>query len=233
MELAARQSWLTCVARSVHRAVLRIYQRLIGPWRYNRLTIERVDGRPLLILPQVFNPKLLRTGVILAQVALDQPALAGATVLDMGTGSGIGAVYAARKARRVVAVDINPEAVRCARLNALLQHVDDQVEVRQGDLFAPVFGERFELILFNPPFFRGRPRDLLDYAWRSEDAVERFAVGLDEHLRPGGRALVLLSSDSDEATFLRAFQTHGLRISVTARRNLWNETITIYCLERA
>ncbi len=61
-------------------------------------------------------------------------------------------------ARRVVAVDINPAAVRCAQINALLNQLEQRIEVRRGDLFAPVAGERFDLVLFNPPFLRGAPR---------------------------------------------------------------------------
>ena len=52
----------------------------------------------------------------------------GSIVLDMGTGSGVGAVFAARNAARVVAVDVNPEAVRCARINVLLHHIEDRVD---------------------------------------------------------------------------------------------------------
>src|SRR5205823_1604642 len=102
--------------------------------------------------------------------------------LDMGTGSGIGAVFAARAGYRVVGVDLNPEAVRCARINALMNRLEDRLEAREGDLFAPVAGERFDLILFNPPFFRGEPRDALDMAWRSVDVLERFAEGLPSAL---------------------------------------------------
>ena len=77
-------------------------------------------------------------------------------VLDMGTGSGIAAIAAARRGARVVAVDISTEAVRCARINVLLNRVDDRVEIRCGDLFEPVQGERFDLVLFNPPFYAGQ-----------------------------------------------------------------------------
>ena len=51
-----------------------------------------------------------------------------------------------------MAVDINPEAVRCAGINALLNHFEHKIEVRHGDLFAAVPAERFDLIVFNPPF---------------------------------------------------------------------------------
>jgi release factor glutamine methyltransferase len=214
----------------LYRQALRLYVWLIGRRRYDRLVLERVHGRPIMVIPQVFNPKLLRSGALLAGLLDPRWVPRGAAVLDMGTGSGIGAVFAAQWAGRVVAVDINPEAVRCARINALLNHVDERVDVRQGDLFAPLAGERFDLVLFNPPFFRGQPRDLLDHAWRSVDTVERFAAGLSDHLRPGGRALVLLSTDGETPAFLEAFQAHGLSVRVVAQHDLWNEVCTIYCL---
>jgi len=84
--------------------------------------------------------------------------------------------------------------VRCARANVLLSGLDDRIEIRQGDLFAPVAGERFDLLLFNPPFFRGEPRGNFDLAWRATDVLERFAAGLPAALAPGGRALLLLST---------------------------------------
>ncbi len=154
----------------------------------------------------------------------------GFSILDMGTGSGVGAVFAARRADRVVAVDINPHAVRCARINALLNGVEGTVEVREGNLFAPVAGERFDLILFNPPYFRGAPRDPLDHAWRSLDVVERFATELRHHLTPAGYALVVLSTDGDTPAFLSAFERNHLDITVAARTELINETLTVYQL---
>ena len=61
--------------------------------RYRRLVLEEIDGVPLLILPDVFNPVLLRTGKFLAQVLHTMPLLSDTSqVLDMGTGSGVGAV---------------------------------------------------------------------------------------------------------------------------------------------
>lgn len=183
---------------------------------------------PIVVLPDVFNPVLFRSGVFLAEClgpALIPP---GTAALDMGTGSGAGAVVAAQWAARVVAVDINPEAVRCARLNALLNRVEATVEVRQGDLFAPVSGERFALVLFNPPYYPGQPRDLFDHAWRSDDVHRRFAAGLPAALAPEGRALVVLSSDADREAWVGAFAAQGLRVDIFRRRDFLHETITVY-----
>ena len=146
----------------------------------------------------------------------------------MGTGSGVCALFAARHARRVVAVDINPGAVRCTHLNALLNNLEARIEPRQGDLFAPVVGERFDLVLFNPPFLVGVPKDARDAAWRSSDLPRRFAAGLGEHLKPGGAALVLLSSFGDACPHYEAeLRACGFRLEVFARRRYINETVTI------
>jgi release factor glutamine methyltransferase len=151
-------------------------------------------------------------------------------VLDMGTGSGVCAVFAARYAQRVVAVDINPAAVRCTVINALLNDLEHKIDVRHGDLFAPLHGERFDLVLFNPPFVREAPRDHRDRAWRSSDVAERFAAGLAAHLKPGGAALVLLSTFGDGGAFLREFRNHGFEIAVHAERRFVNERLTVFRL---
>jgi release factor glutamine methyltransferase len=181
-------------------------------------------------LPEVFNPNLFRTGAFFAGALHERLIPQGSTVLDLGSGSGVAGIAAATWASRVVAVDINPEAVRCSKINAMLNRVEDTVDVRAGDLFEPVSNERFDVVLFNPPYFRGTPQDAADRAWRSVDTVERFAARLGGHLKPGGCALVVLSTDGETAAFLEAFRTNGLDISVAARQALMNETLTVYRL---
>jgi HemK-related putative methylase len=208
----------------------------LGLWRpllrrrLGRIALEEIEGVPLVVLPKVFNPAVFRTGRLLAR-AVDAwtppPQEKEIRVLDLGTGSGVGALFAARRGFRVVAVDVNPEAVRCARVNALLHHLEDRIEARQGDLFAPVAGERFDLVLFNPPFFRGEPADDLDRAWRGTDVLERFAAELQTVLKPAGQALLVLSTDGDGAALLRAFP-RNLTVEVACQRDFGNEVITVY-----
>jgi release factor glutamine methyltransferase len=207
---------------------LSILYKLVGRHRYDDFRLERVLSLRIFVLPGVANPKLLRTGAFFA-AQLDASALVrDAAVLDMGTGSGVCALTAARRARRVVAVDLSPAAVRCARLNALLNDLDGRVDVREGDLFAPLGQERFDLVLFNPPFLIGAPKDHRDAAWRSEDAARRFATGLREHLAAHGVALVLLSSFGDGCTLFEAeLRANDFRLEVFARRRFVNETLTI------
>lgn len=209
-------------------ACLRAYYLISGKHRYDAHRLEQVCGLPVMVMPSVANPKLLRTGAFFA-AQIDAGLVApGAHVLDLGTGSGVGALFAARHTHRVVAVDINPAAVRCARANAVLNGLDERIDVRLGDLFAPVTGERFDLVLFNPPFLWGTPRSPRDAAWRSSHAPAAFAAGLAQHLAPGGSALLLLSSFGDAcAAFESELRSRGFGLSVEARRHFINEALTL------
>jgi methylase of polypeptide subunit release factors len=84
------------------------------------------------------------------------------------------------------------------------------------------------VVLFNPPYYRGAPRDALDQAWRSPNVLERFACQLPNVLSPKGYALIVLSSDGEQAAFLESFRANGLACEIAARRDLLNETLTVY-----
>jgi len=114
--------------------------------------------------------------------------------LDLGVGGGVQTLLAAGHSEKVVAVDLNPRAIAFARFNARLNGVEG-VDFREGNLFAPVAGERFDLIVSNPPYVispesryvfqdGGRPGDSL-----SEEVVRRAA----SHLEEGGFATILVN----------------------------------------
>lgn len=196
--------------------------------KHDGLVLEEVAGTPLLVVPGVLNPRWMRTGAFFASRLNSQLLGRDADVLDMGAGSGVCSIVAAKFARRVVAVDINPEAVRCTRINALLNRVEDKVEVLHGDLFAPLVGRLFDVVLFNPPFLRRAPRSDADRAWASTDVAERFAASLESHLKPGGAALMLLSSFGGANMFLDELQRRGFDICMVAEREFVNEKLAVF-----
>jgi methylase of polypeptide subunit release factors len=212
-------------AREVYRRALRIWIWLTVRGS-ERIRIEVCHGTEIIVLPGVFDGVQLRTGAFLAESLGTETVPSNARVLDLGTGSGIGAIFAARHAARVVATDINPEAVRCVRLNAIAHHLENKIETRTGDLFAPVGDETFDLILFNPPFYHGHARDAADAAWRSPDVFERFLRELPCHLSENGRALVVLSSDGELSHALS--NARHLAVRAIRRRDLVNEILTVY-----
>ena len=127
----------------------------------------------------------------LAALTIRRPAEAA---LDVGTGSGVQALLAARHARRVVATDLNERALTFTRMNAALNGVTN-VECRPGDLFAPVAGERFDLVVSNPPFVISPDTDVLfrDSALPGDEISGHVVAQAAAHLGRTGHATVLCS----------------------------------------
>jgi len=224
---ATNGGWIGKLLQAVARFWLTLRYQVLDR-RYGRLVLETINDVPLIVLPEVFNPVLFRSGAFMAQALAEAPISAGSRVLDMGSGSGVGAIFAARRGAQVTAVDINPDAVRCTRLNALLNDLAARIDVLEGDLFSPVIGQRFDMILFNPPFYRGSPANKLDYAWRSQDVFERFSADLASYLNPNGLAWITLSSDGDGDQLLSLLKQAGFRLNLVTRKNLINEILTIH-----
>jgi methylase of polypeptide subunit release factors len=218
------------------RAASRLWWQLRRPLLLRQLrnpSVTEVRGMPMVVLPAVHHPVVFRSGVFLADTILDgddaaPPPDRDGWALDMGTGSGVGALAAACRGFRVVAVDVDPAAVRCASANAALNGVASRVEVRQGDLFEAVEDRRFDLVTFNPPFYAGRPSRSKGVTWRSPDVLSRFADGLPVHLAAGGRAIVVFSTDGDASAFEAAFDPSVFDVTVVAERPFANELMTAY-----
>jgi len=210
------------------RLGLRLKFLLFQRHRHDREVVEKIGALSLLVRPGVFNPALFRVTPVFLEWLGEGLVSPGSQVLDLGTGTGVLAIAAASTAKRVVAVDSNPTAVECARINAEANSVEDRVELRLGDLFAPVVGERFDLVLCNPPYFAGRPATQLETAFRAGDFARRLSHGLGDHLEDHGRALVILSSIGDEGGFLAAFDEAGLTVEPLRHRDLVSEIVTLY-----
>ena len=151
------------------------------------------DGAMFKVAGDVMVPK--RGSILLARHMAVRPT---DVVLDVGTGSGFLAVLAARTARQVVATDVIPESIENARANAILNDVAHKIDFRRGEMYGPVTGMAFDVILANlsqMPVTPDRaaikdPRLLADDGgadgWALLDQAIREAP---DHLRPRGRLL--------------------------------------------
>ncbi|HEY8086857.1 MAG TPA: methyltransferase, partial [Polyangiaceae bacterium] len=127
--------------------------------------------------------------------AAAMPARGVESVLEVGCGAATAALLCATRARRAVGVDIDPRAIVIARANALFNGMTN-IEFRQGDLFEPVRGEQFDLIVAQPPFIAQPPGDSA-VTWmhggaRGDELPLRLLRELPAHLAPGGRGVVLV-----------------------------------------
>jgi len=153
------------------------------------------------------------------------PLRAGDVVLDLGSGAGLIGILAARRGHRVVATDVGAACTESTRANALLNGVADCLEVRTGDLFAPVLGEAFDLIATNPPQMPTPPDREWDDARSLADnggpdgwvALDRIIREAPRYLKPEGRLVFtffgFLGVERSRATLRAA----GLEPRVLAR----------------
>jgi release factor glutamine methyltransferase len=155
-------------------------------------------------------------------------------VLEIGTGTGIIAIIAAKKAQIVIATDINPHAIDCAVKNIIINQTFN-VELRKGDLFEPVEGEKFDLILFNTPYLPSSDdetiKDELEKAWNGgvdgRDVIDRFIKDVKNYLNPGGKIQLLQSSLSDYDKTLDILRKQGFKASITAGEKCFFEEIVV------
>jgi release factor glutamine methyltransferase len=163
--------------------------------------VNDFEGLRLRTLPGVFTPtrsdtSLLWRSVVEAGLPVD------GRVLEVCTGSGAVALCAARAGGRVTAVDASRRAVTSARLNARLAGLS--LDVRRGDLYAPVAGERFDLVVTNPPYVPLPPGAARTRAARAWDGgpdgrvlLDRLCREAPEVLAPGGTIALVHSSLAD------------------------------------
>ena len=162
--------------------------------------VELVPTEALLIACDAFQDELSRPDHVLG-VSPPARVLAWLTVrapveraLDLGTGNGLQALFAARHAEHVTATDINPRALRFAAFNAVLNGASE-VDFREGNLFEPVAGETFDLIVCNPPYVISPETDVAyrDGGLPGDSFSETIVRALPAHLAPGGVGEVLVS----------------------------------------
>ncbi len=172
----------------------------------------------IVVFPGVLRPP---SDTALLGSVMARHELAGRTLLDLCTGTGILGLTGAGLGARATAVDLSRRAVLNARLNARLNSL--ALEVLHGDLFQPVCERRFDMIVSNPPYIPAPPGAAPRGEARAWDAgpdgrkfLDRICERAAEHLLPGGRVLLVHSSLARPEETERRLAAGGLEPAVAA-----------------
>jgi release factor glutamine methyltransferase len=196
--------------------------------------VTRAAGFRLVLRPTVFHPRYFMSSECFAKF-VDTLDLSGKRVADIGTGSGILALAAARAgAENVVATDINPNAAVTAAENARTNGVGDHVVAVCTNLLSALAPRPlFDVILSSPPKHAGEPRDLADRGWHAGQNYRDIAALFDqsrERLKPGGRLYVMVSSHSDLRLLGSLVDRAGFQASLVHKRSIFIDSFFIYQL---
>jgi methylase of polypeptide subunit release factors len=212
VSLACQAAWGT--ASEPYLVPFRALLGAVGAYEWQRTGIE-IPALGERVHPSygVFAP----TRREYVELVAEAPPATGLSVFDIGTGTGVLALIAARSgARSVIATDIDPRAVDCARRNVTRLGLDAIVRVERADLFP---GGGADRLMFNPPWLPGKPRTLLDRSIFDPGGVllARFLREAPASLNPGGQAWLVLGDLAERIGLRRENEVEELAQSAGLR----------------
>ncbi len=154
-------------------------------------------------------------------------------ILEIGTGTGIIALHAAKHAKQVTATDINPYALKCAKKNANLNNINN-IEIIKSNLFANI-SKKYNIILFNPPYLPQEKSetsgDIIDCAWNGgesgRETTDKFLNLAPLYLKETGQILILDSSKSKYKKTLDTLKKKGFTVKIVKHTNLFFEELVV------
>ena len=158
----------------------------------------------------------------------------GQSVLEIGTGSGIVAMYASRLTDKITVTDINFDACELARRNFRDNSIEG-IEILFGNLFEPVKERKFDVILFNTPYLPTEDDEVIDdtinYAFdggvNGRKVIDLFLNEVGNHLNDGGIVQLIQSSLSGNEETLKMLDELGFIAEIKEREHFFFEDITL------
>ncbi len=154
--------------------------------------------------------------------------------LDLGTGSGILALAAAKKANKVVATDIDKKALEFCKKNIK----NKKISFVQSDLFNKIKG-KFDTIIFNPPYLpavKREPKELarkISGGKKGYELLEKFLNQVNEYLKPNGKILIVFSSLTNKARIDQIIKENLLESKLLSTKRLFFETLYVYLIQKS
>ena len=158
----------------------------------------------------------------------------GQSVLEIGTGSGIVAMYASRLTDDITVTDINFDACELARKNFTENGIEN-IEILWGNLFEVVENRKFDVILFNTPYLPTEDDEVLDntinYAFdgglNGRKVIDLFLNEVGNHLNDGGIVQLIQSSFSDNDETLNMLDELGFIAEIAKKEHYFFEDIVL------
>ncbi|HUP12650.1 MAG TPA: methyltransferase [Niastella sp.] len=218
----------------MRKTIKHITTSLYKPLLVKYLSATRMytyKGIRLVIPPAVFHPGFFfSTGLLLRYIA--KLPLKDRSFLELGAGSGLIALYAARQGAQVTATDINQVAIHSLEMNSRTNRIP--VTVINSDLFANIPQQPFDIIAVNPPYYKKQPQTPAEYAWYCGEHGEYFQqlfTSLPSYMHSNSVVLMVLCDGCDLAMIFKLALQGGFRLSCVFEKKNWLEVNYIFSVE--
>lgn len=207
------KSAIKYVTSRFYRPLLKRYLSTKRNYSYKGIRVE--------VLPGVFHPGFFFSTKLLLRHLDNQP-LRGRTMLELGAGSGLISLFAAREGALVTATDINPLSISCLQMNRTLNSLS--LDIISSNLFEHIPPCLFDIVAVNPPYYRKQPDTDAERAWYcgpNGEYFDGFFGGLGDYIHDRSDVWMVLCDGCDLEMIRRLAGRHswGLR-EVSARHNL-------------
>ena len=211
------------VFRYLVKPMVEIYLRKPRRYRYQNLD--------LVIHPGVFHPGFFFSTKILLNY-LNKFDLRGKRFLEIGAGSGLISLKAARNGAQVTACEISETAVKNIRENARRNALS--LHVIHSDLFKNIPAQRFDWIVINPPYFPKNPVREREFAWYCGENLaffQRFFAQLGNYVSKETQVCMILSEDCDVSGICAIAKVAGFQMKITSKTRVWGEQNWIFAIK--
>jgi len=205
--------------------ILSPFLRLFAKLYYTKPRKFNYKGVQAIVLPGVFHPFFTISTKLLLEF-IDKIDLDKKSFLELGCGTGIISVLAARKGARVVATDINSKAIENVHLNAERNEV--RIESIFSDLFTAIPKQDFDFIVINPPYYPKNPKDDKEKAWFCGEEFEYFQqlfMTIKNYFNQDSKVYLILSEDCELEIIRQLAKKNSLEFkTVLEKRRMgeWN-----------
>jgi release factor glutamine methyltransferase len=217
------------------QAIYKVIRPIIG--RTYKPMLERYLAKPrnynysglsIIVQPGVFHPGFFFSTRLFLEFLKDKE-LKGKSLLEIGAGSGLISLYAAKEGARVTAIDISNTAVENIKSNASLNGL--KLDVLYSDMFNNVSPQKFDIVIIAPPYYKKHPEGEAEQAWYCGENGEYFSKlfsGLGGYIQPKSKVWMILSDDCDITMIKTIASSNGMKMDVVLERKKYWEINYIF-----
>jgi release factor glutamine methyltransferase len=207
------------------KKLAKVYTRKEREFSYNNITVK--------VLPGVFHPGLFFSSKMLLNF-IDKLSLESKSFLELGGGTGIISILAAKKGAVVYASDISIKAVENCNLNFATNNV--KAKVFTSDLFNDIPKTHFDYIVINPPYYNRDPQEEEEFAWFCGSNFEYFKSlfnSLSNYIGESSKVFMILSEVCDIQKIKSIALENGFIWNLKMKKKIWGEKNYIFEIKRS